>query len=353
VVLHDHLDGGLRVATVIELADEVGHSLPTSQPDELAAWFRQDGSGSLESYLEAFDHTVAVMQTRDAIRRVAEEALLDLAADGVVYAEVRFDPGLCTRAGLDRFDVVEAALDGCEAARRATRIEYGLIISALRHHDDADAAVAAAVRFLGEGVVAFDLAGPERGFHHDDHLSAIMTAHRAGLGVTIHAGEGDGPHSMWRAIALCGAERVGHGVRIADDTDFDGAQITRLGALARRVRDHRIPLEVAVTSNIQTGTHAEPGVHPFGALYRAGFAVSINTDNRLMSGVTLSSEYELAATSFGLSRRDLGRITVSALEAGFGSWPTRRRLIEDVVRPAYDPEANSFRSIQSAMSPST
>lgn len=334
-VLHDHLDGALRVETVLELADEVGHLLPATDVDGLRRWFHQGESGSLERYLASFEHTIAVMQTADGVRRVAYEAAVDLAADGAVYAEVRFDPGLSTRRGLDRFDVLEAALDGLDAAAAETGLRCGLIVTALRHGSDSEDAAEAAIRFRTSGVVGFDLAGPEAGYPPDRHLPAIGMARRAGLGITIHAGEGDGPHSIWRAVALCGAQRIGHGARIAEDTDFDGVRITRLGDVARRIRDHRIPLEIAVTSNVHTGMVRSPQVHPLGALHRAGFTVSINTDNRLMSGVTLADEYELAATAFGLTRADLRTMTVRAIEGGFGDWEERRRIIATVVEPAY------------------
>lgn len=332
-VLHDHLDGGLRVETVLELAEATGHRLPATDPDALGAWFDQGSSGSLERYLEAFVHTVGVMQTADAIERVAFEAVEDHARDGVVYAEVRFDPGLCTAGGLDRFDVVEAALAGLDRAARETGLRAYLIVTALRNLRDSEEAARAAVRFAGRGVVGFDLAGPERGHPPDVHLPAIRAARAAGLGITLHAGEGDGPHSIWRALTICGADRIGHGVHIADATDFDGSTIRSLDRFATRVRDLRVPLEVAVTSNLHTDTYRDG--HPLGALYRAGFNVSVNTDNRLMSGVTVSGEYEAAASAFGLSREDLGAMTVAAIEAGFGPWSDRRRLIDDVVRPGW------------------
>lgn len=333
-VLHDHLDGGLRVGTVIELADACGHALPTNDPTELGRWFHQGDSGSLEQYLAAFTHTLAVMQTAEAVERIAYESVEDHARDGVVYAELRFDPGLSTRRGLDRCEVIEAALAGMDRAYRATGLRTHLIVTALRHQDDSMDAASAAVRFAGAGVVGFDLAGPERGHPPDAHLPAIRAAQDAGLGITLHAGEGDGPESIWRALARCGAQRIGHGVHIADATDFTpGGSITRLDRLAQRVRDHRIPLEVAVTSNLHTGAFASG--HPFGALHAAGFNVSINTDNRLMSGVSARSEYETVARMFGLEPSALGRITVAAIEAGFGPWPDRRRIIDTVVAPAY------------------
>lgn len=334
-VLHDHLDGGLRVATVMDLADAAGHSLPETDEVKLARWFHQGQSGSLEQYLQAFEETIAVMQTPEAIERVASEAVDDLAADGVVYAEIRFDPGLFTRDGLSREDVIEATLSGFASASADRDIAVYGIVCALRHLGDSELAAEAAIRFHGDGVVAFDLAGPEAGFPPDLHLAAIRKIQTAGLGLTLHAGEGDGPHSVWRALALCGAQRIGHGVHLADDTDFDGDRISKLGGVAERARDQQVPLEVAVTSNLHTGGYSEATTHPLGALYRAGFNVSINTDNRLMSDVSVASEHALAKEAFGFSDSDLGVMTENAVRAGFGPWPERKRIIEQVVRPAY------------------
>jgi adenosine deaminase len=342
VVLHDHLDGGLRVETILELADESGYSaLPAREAHALTDWFDQGRSGSLERYLQAFEHTVAVMNTESAIQRVAYEAGVDLAEQGTVYAEIRFGPSLHMSHGLTREAAIEAVLDGLDAAQRDTGIVLYAIAAALRHENDSEDVVRAAIPYLGQGLVAFDLAGPEAGFPADDHLAACRLARDAGLGLTIHAGEADSAESIWRAVARCGATRVGHGVQIADETNFDGRTITALAPLARRIRDHRVPLEVAMTSNLNTSAAASAAEHPFGALYRSGFNVSINTDNRLMSGITLTDEYELAAATFDLGPDDLLAVTVNALEAGFGDWPTRRHLIENVVRPAYESAASS------------
>ena len=322
--------------TVLELADEAGYrDLPSYDPDELQTWFHQAKSGSLERYLEAFEHTVSVKQEESAISRVAYECGIDLASDNVVYAEVRYAPSLFTEAGLSLDTVFEAANDGFSRAMTETGIEIVTIAVALKHLTDSAEVARAATRHMDSGVVAFDLAGPEAGFPADDHLEACLIAREAGLGLTIHAGEGDGPHSMWRALALCGAQRIGHGAHIADDTDFDGAAMNHLGSFARRVRDHRIPLEVAISSNIHISSYPSIVEHPFGELYRNGFNVSINTDNRLMSDVSVGSEYQLAAETFSLSIEDLETITVNAIDAGFGDYPTRRRLIDQVIRPAY------------------
>jgi adenosine deaminase len=354
-VLHDHLDGGVRVSTILEIADEEGYrGLPASNEAELQEWFKQGRSGSLVRYLEAFEQTIAVMQTPDAIRRVAYEAGMDLAADGTVYAEIRFAPSQHRLRGLTREAVIEAVLDGFGAAQRESGIVLYAIIDAMRQDTDSEDVVAAAAKFLNSGVVAFDLAGPEAGFPADDYIVACRAARDVGLGLTIHAGEADGPVSIWRAIARCGAQRVGHGVRIVDETTIVDGEIVDLAPLARRVRDHRIPLEVAITSNLDTSAFPNATEHPFGALYRGGFAVTINTDNRLMSGASLSDEYRLARDTYALSYADLGTITETALRAGFGDWPTRRRLLADVVRPAYlAAERSSTESNQPETSSST
>lgn len=336
-LLHDHLDGGLRVETVIDLAEASGYSgLPVADAAGLETWFFQGDSGSLERYLDAFEHTVAVCGRQEALRRVAYEAGEDLAADGVVYAEVRFGPSLHGHDGMTREAAVEAVLDGLAAASRDHGIVLGTIISALRQDTDSAEVATVAARYGDRGVVGFDLAGPEAGHPADDHVAACLIAREAGLGLTIHAGEGDGPNSIWLALARCGAQRLGHGVRIIEDTKQDDTgAIVEVGALARRVRDHRIALEVSPTSNLHTGAYSDAGAHPFGPLLRAGFAVTLNTDNRLMSSVSLSDEFALMAETFALSVAELGVVTETALTSGFGDWPTRRRLIEDVVRPAY------------------
>lgn len=335
-VLHEHLDGGLRVDTIVELADEVGYvNLPTTDPPDLARWFHQGRSGSLESYLAAFEHTVAVMQTPEAISRIAYESAEDLALDGVVYAEIRFAPSLNTATGLSRRDVLEAAWDGISRAMAVYPIHIGLVVTAMRQDTDSADVARDAIAMRHYGIVGFDLAGPERGYPPDRHVAACIAIRRAGLGLTIHAGEADGPHSMWRALALCGAQRLGHGVHIVDACDVNGQSLVRLDAFARRVRDHRIPLEIAITSNLHTGTYPSAAEHPFGTLLRAGFNVSINTDNRLMSGVSMSDEFSTAIDAFGLDRGDLEEITVRTIEAGFCDYGTRKMLIDDVVRPRY------------------
>ncbi|MDP8958487.1 MAG: adenosine deaminase [Actinomycetota bacterium] len=336
-LLHDHLDGGLRVETVIELARQSGYEgLPTSNPQRLAEWFDQGRSGSLPRYLEAFRHTVSLMQTAPAIERVAYEAVLDLAADGVLYAELRFAPMLLCAGGLDPHQVVEAALAGLRQGEAETGMVARLILDAMRQEDDSDRVAGLALAFRGRGVVAFDLAGPELGFPADRHLSACRRVREGGLPLTLHAGEADGPHSIWTALERCGAQRIGHGVRIVDDTRLVDGEVVEMGEVARYVREHRVPLEICISSNLHTGSWDTAAEHPAGALQRAGFAVTLNTDNRLMSATSMSGEFALAAQHLGFGIGDLQAVTERALRAAFCDWPIRRRLLEERIRPAYE-----------------
>jgi adenosine deaminase len=329
--LHNHLDGGLRVSTVLELADAIGYQgLPTSDEAELSDWFYQGDSGSLESYLAGFEHTIAVMQTPQAIERVAYEAVLDLAADGVIYAEIRFAPMLIIRRGMHREDVIEAALSGIHLGMSETGVVVGLIVDAMRNEPDSLPDARAAVRFAGKGVVGFDLAGPEFGFPPDDHLPACRLVKEYGLGLTIHAGEADGPDGIHRALVKCGAERIGHGIRIIDDIGDDET----LGGVATLVRNRQIPLEVCPTSNLHTLGIAA-GDHPLGRLKRLGFNVTLNTDNRLMSRVTLTNEFMFAAKHHGFTHDDLRHATEAALAAAFVGHSTRGELME-IVAAGYE-----------------
>ncbi|NND01283.1 MAG: adenosine deaminase [Acidimicrobiia bacterium] len=333
-VLHDHLDGGLRVQTLVDLAAETDYrGLPTASPDELSAAMWQADSGSLVSYLAAFKHTVGVMQTAPAIERVAYESAIDHRAAGVVYAEIRFGPALLTQRDLSQEDAIEAALAGFDRAASETGIEVATIISALRDDPDSESVARAAVQFADQGVVGFDLAGPEAGFPASDHVAAIDIARDAGLGITLHAGEGAGVESIANALQS-GAQRIGHGVRIIEDCRVVDGAVADVGKLAQRVLDEQIPLEVAVSSNLHTGIAAVVDHHPFGMLYRAGFNVSINTDNRLMSNIDMIDEFALVTAAFDLNLDDLARITLRAVEAGFGS-ETRRTELMRLVAEEY------------------
>jgi adenosine deaminase len=338
VLLHDHLDGGLRPQTVLELADEHGYrALPADDPESLGRWFRRAAdSGSLVLYLETFAHTVGVMQRPDAIHRVARECALDLAADGVVYAEVRFAPELSTGHGLAIEAVVEAMVDGfavgsAEATAAGYPITVGGLLCAMRQADRWEEVADLVVRYRDAGVVGFDLAGPEIGFPPDRVPAAIALLDREHAHRTIHAGEAAGIDSIRAALDGARAERLGHGVRIADEVAADGT----LGPLARRVRDEQVTLEVAPSSNVQTGAYPSLAHHPVDRLHRLGFAVTINTDNRLMSGVSATSELAAVASTFGWTWDDVQTVTERALSAGFAADCDRKRVLEEIVRPGY------------------
>ncbi|NBH08048.1 adenosine deaminase [Amycolatopsis sp. SID8362] len=342
VLLHDHLDGGLRPATVAELADETGYGgLPTSDPAELGGWFRRAAdSGSLVSYLETFAHTCGVMQTEDALVRVAAEAVEDLAADGVVYAEVRYAPELFVERGLSLDAVVEAVQAGfTEGTRRVAAnggsIRVGTLLCAMRQHARALEIADLAVRYRDAGVVGFDIAGPEDGFPPTRNLDAFEYLRQNNAHFTIHAGEAFGLPSIWEAIQHCGAERLGHGVRIAEDIKADADGTVHLGRLAAYVRDRRIPLEICPTSNVQTGTVRSIAEHPIGLLTKLRFRVTVNTDNRLMSGCTMTSEFAALHETFGYGLDDFRWFTINAMKSAFIDFDARIRLIDDVIKPGY------------------
>lgn len=339
-LLHDHLDGGLRPQTVIELAASIGHELPTNDVDALSDWFHRGAdSGSLVQYLETFQHTAGVMQTADALERVAAECALDLAADGVVYAEVRFAPELHTSRGLAMAEVVEAVLAGflrgsLEAAAAGRSIRIGALLTAMRTEARADAVARLVVDFRDRGVVGFDIAGAEKGFPPTAHLSAFDYLRRENAHFTIHAGEAYGLPSIWEAIQLCGAERLGHGVRIVDDITFvDGQPV--LGRLASYVRDRRIPLELCPTSNLHTNAASSISEHPIGLLKDLHFRITVNTDNRLMSDVSMSSEFTQLVGAFDWTLADLQWVTVNAMKSSFIPFEERLDIINRIIKPGY------------------
>jgi adenosine deaminase len=343
VLLHDHLDGGLRPATVVELADQAGYDrLPTRDAGRLGRWFVEAaGSGSLERYLETFAHTVGVMQTRDALVRVAAECAVDLAADGVVYAEVRYAPEQHLVAGLDLDQVVEAVNEGFrlgeQQARSAGRsIRVGALLTAMRHAARSQEIAELAIRYRDAGVVGFDIAGAEAGFPPTRHLAAFEYLQRENAHFTIHAGEAFGLPSIWEAVQWCGADRLGHGVRIVDDISVepDGGAV-RLGRLAAYIRDKRIPLELCPSSNVQTGVAFSIEEHPIGLLRRLYFRATVNTDNRLMSGTSMSREFSQLVDAFGYTLLDLGWLTVNAMKSAFIPFDERLELINGVIKPGY------------------
>jgi adenosine deaminase len=339
VLLHEHLDGGLRPSTLMELADEIGYAaLPTRDPGELAGWFKPaagEGGRSLVRYLEAFDHTVAVMQTAGAIERVAAEEVEDLAADGVVYAEVRFAPEQHLREGLTLDQVVEAAAAGVRRASEGRPIVVGLLLSAMRQAARSVEIAELAVRHRDGGVLGFDVAGPEAGYPPTRYLDAFQLIAHENFHFTIHAGEAFGLPSIWEALQFCGAERLGHGVRIVDDivTQPDGR--IAIGRLAAYVRDRRIPLEMCPTSNVDTGAVARLEDHPIDLLKRLRFRVTVNTDNRLMSQISLSDEFASMVASFGWDLADMEWVTLNAIKSAFLPFDGRLRIINEQVKPGY------------------
>ena len=340
-LLHDHLDGGLRPETIIEIAQQIGYKkLPTDDPKQLGDWFEEScNSHSLVRYLETFSHTIAVMQSKEAIIRVSRECAIDLARDGVVYAEVRGAPELFTEQGLTLDQVVEATLEGykqgmAEAAREGNKIRVESLLCGMRQNDRSQEAAAAVVKYRNKGVVGFDIAGPEDGFPPTNQLETFEYLRKENAHFTIHAGEAYGLPSIWEAIQICGAERLGHGVRIIDDIDFSGDK-PRLGPLASYVRDRRIPLELCPTSNLQTGAAKTYSEHPIGMLAKLRFRVTLNTDNRLMSRTSMSNEMSECVKSFGWKFADLQRVTVNALKSSFIPFEERLEIIEKVVKPAY------------------
>lgn len=342
VLLHDHLDGGLRPATVVELARETGYEgLPETEADRLDTWFREAAdSGSLERYLETFSHTVGVMQTRDALFRVAAECAQDLAADGVVYAEVRFAPEQHLQDGLSLEQVVEAVNEGFrEGERRAAeagnRIRVGALLTAMRHAARALEIAELANRYRGLGVVGFDIAGAEAGYPPTRHLDAFEYLKRENNHFTIHAGEAFGLPSIWQALQWCGADRLGHGVRIIDDIQVADDGSVKLGRLAAYVRDKRIPLELCPSSNLQTGAAPSYAEHPIGLLRRLHFRATVNTDNRLMSGTTMSDEFAHLAHTFHYTLDDMQWFTVNAMKSAFIPFDERLAMINEVIKPGY------------------
>ncbi|EFG65235.1 adenosine deaminase [Streptomyces sp. SPB074] len=342
VLLHDHLDGGLRPATVAELAREAGYQgLPETDPEKLGIWFREAAdSGSLERYLETFAHTTAVMQSREALFRVASECAQDLAADGVVYAEVRYAPEQHLEGGLGLEEVVEAVNEGFRegerlAAAEGRRVKVGALLTAMRHAARSLEIATLANAYRDRGVVGFDIAGAEAGFPPTRHLEAFEYLKRENNHFTIHAGEAFGLPSIWEALQWCGADRLGHGVRIIDDITVADDGTVSLGRLASYVRDKRIPLELCPTSNLQTGAASSYAEHPIGLLSRLKFRCTVNTDNRLMSGTTMSREFGHLVDVFGYTLDDLQWFTTNGMKSAFLPFDQRLAMINEVIKPRY------------------
>lgn len=345
VELHDHLDGGIRPATLVELSEKIGHELPTTDPQELEQWFyTAANSGDLPTYLTTFDHTTAVMQTEEGLIRVTREAVEDLAADNVVYAELRYAPEQHQAGGLSLQEVVNATVQGVKegeklVADRGGRVHVRLILCAMRHADRATEIAQLTVdnygpHTPGEGyVVGFDIAGAEDGFPPSKHKEAFDLLRANLVPFTIHAGEAAGVESLRDALAQ-GAVRIGHGVRVYEDFEATMSGI-ELGPVARALRDRQIPLEICPTSNTQTGIADDIADHPFNLLYEMGFTCTVNTDNRLVSGTTMTREFEVLAENFDFEYWQILELTTNALQVAFCDADLRTDLEQNVIYPAY------------------
>jgi adenosine deaminase len=339
VLLHDHLDGGLRPQTVIDLAKETGYDkLPTTNPGELAEWFYRGATrGSLPLFLEGFEHTSGVMQTEEALERVAYETMEDMKKDGVVYLETRFAPVFHTGKGLYQETVVRSVLKGLERGKRDFGVDYGLILCAMRNMEPhfSQEVAELAVDFRDRGVVGFDLAGEEGGYPPKKHVDAFHYIQRENFNITIHAGEAFGKESIWQAIQWCGAHRIGHATRLIEDMRVKDGEVLSMGRLAQYVLDKRIPLEMCLTSNVHTGAVQSMKEHPFGIYYRYKFRVTLNTDDRLMSNITLTDEYQTAAGMFDLTLDDLEKLTINAMKSAFMPYKRRIACIYEKIKPGF------------------
>ena len=341
VLLHDHLDGGLRPQTMIDHALASGYTkLPSYDPAELATWFvHACSSGTLELYLETFEHTISVMQTREEIERIARECVLDLAADGVVYAEVRGAPELFTRKGLTIDQVIEATVEGhrqgmAEAKKSGQEIRVEVLLCALRQNNFSDEVATKVVKYKGKGVVGFDIAGPEAGFPPTDHIKAFDYLRNNAAHYTIHAGEAFGVESIALAVRDCHAERIGHGIRLIDDIDFSSGTPV-LGSLAREILDRQICLEMAPTSNLQTGGAASYETHQIGVMKKLGFNVTINTDNRLMSATSMIREVTEISRGYSWTIDDLHDVARNGIMSAFISDDEKSDIYNSHIKPVF------------------
>jgi adenosine deaminase len=350
VLLHDHLDGGLRPQTVIDLAKELNYKkLPTTDPAELAEWFHRGANkGNLVEFLQGFEHTVAVMQTKEGLTRIAYEMMEDMKNDGVCYVETRFAPVFHISKGLYYDDVVGAVLEGLEKGKKDFGVGYGLILCAMRNMKNALEIAELAVNYRHKGVVGFDLAGEEGGYPPKKHIEAFQFCQRSNFYITIHAGEAFGKESIWQALQWCGAHRIGHGTRILDDLVYDNeGNIVALGDLAQYILNIRIPIEVCLLSNVHTGAIDKIENHPFIKLYKAKFRVTINTDDRLMSDTTMTKEFLTATEYFNLTLDDVEKITINSMKSAFINYNERLNYIYKVIKPGFQQIKEKLLSLKS------
>lgn len=345
VLLHDHLDGGLRPQTIIELANELNYKkLPTRDAEELAEWFHAGANkGSLVEFLKGFEHTTAVMQTKEGLERTAYEMLEDMKSDGVVYVETRFAPVYHTNKGLYLDDTVKAVLAGLEKGKIDFGVGYGLILCGMRNMKNTLEIAELAVNFRDDGVVGFDLAGEEGGYPPKKHLEAFQFIQRSNFNITVHAGEAFGKESIWQAIQWCGAHRIGHATKLIEDINLnDDGEVVSYGDLAQYVLDKRIPLEICLLSNLHTGAIDKLENHPFGIFFKEKFRVTINTDDRLMSDTNMTKEFLTAANSFNITLDEIEKITINAMKSAFLPYKERLRYIYEIIKPGYQKFRKEF-----------
>jgi len=349
VLLHDHLDGGLKPQTIIDLAKEISYKkLPTSNHSELGEWFHRGANkGNLVEYLQGFEHTIAVMQTKQSLERIAYEMMEDMKNDGVCYVETRFAPVFHTTKGLYQEDVVNAVLEGLEKGKKDFGVGYGLILCGMRNMKNTLEIAELAVNFRNQGVVGFDLAGEEGGYPPKKHIEAFQYIQKANFNITIHAGEAFGKESIWQAIQWCGAHRIGHATRLKEDISFDKeGNVVGFGELAQYVLDKRIPLEICLLSNVHTGAVDKIENHPFGILFKEKFRVSINTDDRLMSNTTMTKEFLTAIDVFNITLDDIEKITINSMKSAFINYKERLNYIYDVIKPGYQKIRENLLSLK-------
>ena len=338
VLLHDHLDGGLRSQTVIDLAKEINYDkLPTTNAKELAEWFHRGANkGNLVEFLQGFEHTIAVMQTKDALERIAYEMMEDMRKDGVCYIETRFAPVFHTQQGLHYDEIIDAVLSGLRRGEKDFGVGFGLILCGMRNMTDTLEIAELAVNFRHQGVVGFDLAGEEGGYPPKKHLDAFQFIQRENFNITIHAGEAFGIESIWQAIQYCGAHRIGHATKLKDDITFDAdGNIIGLGDLSQYILDKRVPLEICLLSNVHTGAVSSLDEHPFIKLYREKFRVFLNTDDRLMSDTTLTKEFMIATDYWDITLDDIEKLTINAMKSSFLHYDERIKYIYEIIKPGF------------------
>ncbi|MFA3782957.1 adenosine deaminase [Melioribacteraceae bacterium 4301-Me] len=349
VLLHDHLDGGLRPQTVIDLAKDIKYKkLPTTDAGELGAWFHQGANkGNLVEYLQGFEHTIAVMQTKEALERVAYEMMEDMKNDGVSYVETRFAPIFHTQKGLYYDDILSAVIEGLEKGKRDFGVGYGIILCGMRNMNRSLEIAELAVNYRNQGVVGFDLAGEEGGFPPKKHIEAFQYIKRENFNITIHAGEAFGKESIWQAIQYCGAHRIGHATRLTEDIVFDkDMNVVGLGDLAQYILNTRLPLEICLLSNVHTGAVDKIENHPFIHFYKEKFRVFLNTDDRLMSNTTLTKEYLTATELFGLNLDDVEKLNINAMKSSFIPYKERLHYIYNVIKPGYQKMRDKLLSLK-------